>query len=154
MNSDNRYVFDTNVIISALLFTTSVPGRAFTRSLDKGTILVSKSLIEELNEVLAREKFTRYVTREEREAFLEALMRQSELVEITEKVQACRDPKDDQLLELAVNGSASVVVTGDDDLLVLKLFRGIPIVTAGVLLESFIASSSEDETEKTDAAEQ
>lgn len=153
MSSDKRYVFDTNVIISALLFSKSVPGQVFTRSLDNGAILVSKSLIEELNKVLAREKFNRYVTVEERGAFLKAFLRESQLVEITEKVQACRDPKDDQILELAVNGNASFVVTGDDDLLVLNPFRGIPIVTAGVLLENLNATSSEGETEQTDAAE-
>ena len=106
-----------------------------------------------MNTVLAREKFNRYVTLEEREAFLEALVRESQLVEITEKVQACRDPKDDQILELAVSGNASFVVTGDDDLLVLNPFHGIPIVTAGVLLENFAVTSSEGETEQTDAAE-
>ena len=83
MNSEKRYVFDTNVIISALLFNTSVPGQAFCRSLDNGTILVSQSLIDELNDVLGRDKFNRYVTIEERENFLEALVRESELVEIS-----------------------------------------------------------------------
>jgi putative PIN family toxin of toxin-antitoxin system len=134
MNSDTRYVFDTNVIISALLFNSSVPGQAFTRSLDNGTILISQSLVEELNDVLGRDKFNRYVTRKERESFLESLIRESELVEITEAVQACRDPEDDRILELAVNGSASFVVTGDDDLLVLNPFRTIQIVRPARLL--------------------
>jgi len=144
MNSDTRYVFDTNVIISALLFNTSVPGQAFTRSLDGGTILISQSLVEELNDVLGRDKFNRYVTWEERERFLESLIRESELVEITETVEACRDPKDDRILELAVNGGASFVVTGDDDLLVLHPFRGIRIVTPAKLLEVLDESSPKE----------
>ena len=135
MNSDARYVFDTNAIISALLFTTSVPGQAFTRSLDNGTVLISQPLVEELNDVLGRDKFNRYVKREERERFIDALVRELELVEITEVVQGCRDPKDDQILELAVNGNASWVVTGDNDLLVLNPFRGIQIVSPARLLE-------------------
>ncbi|MEJ0067664.1 MAG: putative toxin-antitoxin system toxin component, PIN family [Pseudomonadota bacterium] len=49
-------------------------------------------------------------------------------VEITEPIAACRDPKDDKFLELAVNGSADVIVSGDDDLLILAAFRGIVIV--------------------------
>jgi predicted nucleic acid-binding protein len=61
MNSGTRYVFDTNVIISALLFNTSIPGQAFTRALGAGTILISQSLVEELNNVLSRDKFNRYV---------------------------------------------------------------------------------------------
>ena len=135
MNSDARYVFDTNAIISALLFTTSVTGQAFTRSLDNGTVLISQPLVEELNDVLGRDKFNRYVKREERERFIDALVRELELVEITEVVQGCRDPKDDQILELAVNGNASWVVTGDNDLLVLNPFRGIQIVSPARLLE-------------------
>ena len=95
MNSEERYVFDTNVIISALLFNTSVPGQAFIRALEDGTILVSQSLAEELSDVLGRDKFNRYVPREDRERFLESLIRESEVVEITDEVQACRDPKDD-----------------------------------------------------------
>ena len=70
MSSDTRYVFDTNVNISAVLFNTSVPGRAFTRSLDDGTILTSLSVFEEMNDVLGREKFDCYVTLEEREGIL------------------------------------------------------------------------------------
>ena len=55
-------------------------------------------------------------------------MRQAESVEVTERVRACRDPKDDKILELAVNGRANYIVTSDDDLLDLNPFRGIAIV--------------------------
>jgi putative PIN family toxin of toxin-antitoxin system len=54
----------------------------------------------------------------------------AELVSIAERVAVCRDPADDKFLELAVNGRADVIVTGDDDLLALGSFRGVPIVTA------------------------
>lgn len=135
MNSKTRYVFDTNVIISALLFNDSIPGQTFFHTLDYGTILMSQSLAEELNDVLGREKFNRYITLEEREQFLECLTRESELVEITDTVRVCRDAKDNQILELAVSGDAMFVVTGDNDLLALNPFRGIQIVTPSQLLE-------------------
>jgi predicted nucleic acid-binding protein len=48
---------------------------------------------------------------------------------ITTQIAACRDPKDDKFLELAVNGRAEVIVSGDADLLVLDRFHGIPIIT-------------------------
>ena len=84
--------------------------------------------------MLNRCRFDRYVTREGRDEFLMAFMREAELVEITETVEACRDPKDDQILELAVSGNADCIVTGDDDLLTLNPFRGIAIITpAGFL---------------------
>ena len=53
----------------------------------------------------------------------------AELVTIIETVTGCRDPDDDKFLELAVNGRADVIVSGDDDLLALDTFRGIPIIT-------------------------
>ena len=124
-----RTVFDTNAIVSALLFNDSPPGRALIQALDTGTILVSAALTQELQDVLDRPRFDRYVTREERDEFLMAFMREAELVEITETVEACRDPRDDKILELAVSGNAGCIVTGDDDLLTLSPFRGVAIIT-------------------------
>ena len=124
----NRTVLDTTAIVSALLFNDSAPGRALIRALDTGTILVSTALAQELQDVLNRPQFDRYITREERDEFLMAFMREAELVEITETVAACRDPKDNQILELAVSGNADYIVTGDDDLLVLNPFRDIAII--------------------------
>ena len=51
------------------------------------------------------------------------------MVEIVDAVQASRDAADDRVLEVAVNGRATTIVTGDRDLLVLHPFRGIVIVT-------------------------
>ena len=87
-----RVVVDTNAVASALLFGASVPGRAFYRVLDHGTILASRSFVRELDDVLRRAKFNHYVTRDDRDRFLEALIRESELVDISETVKACRDP--------------------------------------------------------------
>ena len=129
-----RYVFDTNVLVSALLFQASKPGLAFDRALDSGTILTSAECIGELNDVLSRAKFNRYVDPDERQRFLGALIREARLVDIRESVEACRDPKDDQVLELAVNGRAGAIITGDADLLALNPFRGIPIITPAEFL--------------------
>ena len=130
-----RCVFDTNILVSALLFRASVPGRAFEWALDKSVILVSEPLVDELEHVLDRAKFDQYVSREIREAFLVSLIRESRLVEIVEAVQACRDADDDKILELAVNGHAEFIVTGDADLLILNPFRGVRIVTPAEFLE-------------------
>ena len=61
MSSRARYVFDTNTLVSALLFEHSTPGQAFRRALRQGEILLSPATLEELAEVLQREKFDRYV---------------------------------------------------------------------------------------------
>ena len=130
-----RVAFDTNVIVSAALFDNSVPGQAVVRALRSGTILISGALVEELSAVLARDRFDRYVSREMRADFLDALVRESEVITVTEFIHVCRDPKDDHVLDLAVNGKAEVIVTGDNDLLVLNPFRGVRIVTPAEFLD-------------------
>ena len=60
---------------------------------------------------------------------LARMLAAAERVTITERIAACRDPKDDKFLELAVNGHADLIVSGDADLLALNPFREIPIVT-------------------------
>lgn len=123
-----RFVFDTNVIVSAALLAQSVPRQAFDKALDQGKILISVPTLLELAEVLGREKLNKYLLEEERMRFLIAFLKEAELVEIEERISACRDAKDDKFLELAVSGQADCIVTGDDDLLVLNPFRDILIL--------------------------
>lgn len=54
MKSNGRYIFYTNVLISALLFKNSKPGQAFYLALERGVILLSLPAVMELNEVLSR----------------------------------------------------------------------------------------------------
>ena len=103
---------------------------------------MSADVVAELNGVLCREKFRRYVTEEERERFLRSLLREAELIE--QKIQLCRDPKDDKVLELAVDGDADCIVSGDGDLLSLDPFRGISILTP----EKFLDAVSKDRSEE------
>jgi len=128
MKSSGRYVFDTNVLISALLFKDSKPGQAFYLALERGVILLSLPAVMELNEVLRRKKFERYLLEEERDRFLAALIMEATMVEIAEHINACADPKDDIFLELAVYGGATCIISGDEHLLKLHPFRGIPII--------------------------
>ena len=129
-----RCVFDTNSVVSAALFADSVPARALMLALRLRVVLMSQDLADELADVLARPRFIRYSSLQERKTLLDNLMQQTEWVQITERVQACRDPNDDKILELAVNGEADYIVTGDDDLLVLNPFRRIAIVTPAEFL--------------------
>jgi putative PIN family toxin of toxin-antitoxin system len=117
MNDRPLYVFDTNVIVSALLLDQSIPALAFRAALDRGKILLSRPVLKELNEVLAREKLKTYFLTEEREQFIIALLKESIFINIKESIRACRDPKDDKFLELAVNGGAVCIISGDQDLL-------------------------------------
>ncbi len=70
-----RVVFDTNALVSALLFERSAPGQAFFAAMDAGEeILLSAALVSEIHEVLQRRKFERYVSAEQCEEFLIALV--------------------------------------------------------------------------------
>ncbi len=63
-------------------------------------------------------------------------MTAAETVPYAERVTACRDPTDDKFLELAVNGRADLIISGDADLLVLNPFRGIAIMTPAAFVQS------------------
>ena len=124
-----RTVFDTSVMVSALLIEDSVPARAFQAGRTRGTILLSNATFAELSEVLSRKKFRPFIAPHERESFLAVLLRECELVAVERSIQVCRDAKDDKFLELAVDGRADILVTGDRDLLVMDRFRSIAIVS-------------------------
>lgn len=132
----NLYVLDTNVLVSALLFANSAPRKAFKLASSTGKILISQETIDELNKVLSRPKFERYISQAKRERFLLAFVQKSMLIEIQETIEECRDPKDNKFLELAMNGKATAIISGDKDLLVLHPFRDIPILTVSQFLDS------------------
>jgi putative PIN family toxin of toxin-antitoxin system len=123
-----RVVVDSNIFVSAALKEASWP-RVVVRWLDKfGGLLKSTATENQVIEVLQRPYFVPRLL----PTYLDDVRRifaKAELVTIKERIAACRDPTDDKFLELAVNGYADLIVTGDLDLLVLDPFRGIPIIT-------------------------
>ena len=127
--NNTRVVLDTNVLVSAVLFLQSRPWQVFDYITRQGVVLLSTATLSELEDVLLRSRFDRYLQLERRQQFLDSLIRSANPVEISQSITACRDPKDDKFLELAVNGRATHIVSGDNDLLVLHPFRGIPILT-------------------------
>ncbi|MGK7880065.1 MAG: putative toxin-antitoxin system toxin component, PIN family [Crocosphaera sp.] len=124
-----RYIIDTNVLISAILLPDSTAYNAYIKALDTGILLASSSTLAEYSEVILRSKFDRYSSQERRQVFLNQLIQDVEKITIIEEVDACRDPKDNKFLEVAVNGMADMLITGDNDLLDLNPFRGIIIIT-------------------------
>ena len=100
--------------------------------------MLSFEAIEELYDVLGRHAFDRYIDEEDRLQFLTILVKESTLVEIKERISECRDPTDDKFLELAVNGKADFIISGDGDLQVLNPFRKVKIVSPRAFLEADI----------------
>jgi len=130
-----RCVFDTNVLVSALLLPDSAPRHALDRALAQGKVLLSLAALAELYEVLSRKQFRRYVDDADIRSFLAILTRETEWVDVDTRITACRDPKDDKFLELATSGRATHIVSGDADLLALNPFRGIAILSPRSFLE-------------------
>jgi putative PIN family toxin of toxin-antitoxin system len=95
----------------------------------RGIVLVSAASVDELRRVLSRPKFDRYLTAEEKAEFVASLVAVAEVVEVVSEVKACRDPDDNSLLSLALDGRATRIVTGDTDLLVLDPFESVRILT-------------------------
>jgi putative PIN family toxin of toxin-antitoxin system len=135
MRVRERIVADTNCLISRLLLPQSVPGRAVRQAVDHGILLVSEGTLSELADVLARSKFDRYISLEDRQKFLRLLGRVAEFVASVYTVRECRDPKDDKFLEVALSGNADLILTGDADLLTLNPWRGIAILSPAEYLK-------------------
>ncbi|MBS0272701.1 MAG: putative toxin-antitoxin system toxin component, PIN family [Proteobacteria bacterium] len=128
MIPNNRFVVDTNIIISQLLWPKSLPGEAFRKALSSGILLGSEETLQELTNVLMRKKFDPYLTLGERQQFLRQLSFVVDFIPYVISLAACRDPKDDKFLSLAVSGDAKLLLTGDNDLLVLDPFKEIRIL--------------------------
>lgn len=124
-----RLVFDTNTLISGLLLPGSQPAHAVKKGLHEGKIIVSSDTLNELAEVLSRDKFNRYISLESRKEYFRYFARVIEKIEVIRKVKTCRDPKDDKFLELAINGEAEIIISGDKDLLILHSYQSVQIMS-------------------------
>lgn len=123
-----RVILDTNLWISYLISKRlSKIDELFTR--ESLILLFSEDLLEEFIEVAGRPKFRKYFSAENIEELLSLFDKFGEMIEVTSEVDLCRDPKDNFLLELAKDGKAGFLVTGDTDLLVIKKFERTEIVT-------------------------
>lgn len=129
MRADRRLVIDTNLWIRRLLVPGGTAARAVDHGLSWGIPLMSEATLMELSEVLSRTRFDRYVSRADRQQFLRLLGGIVRVLPITQRITACRDPRDDKFLDVALNGEAQLILTGDHDLLELHPFHGIEIVS-------------------------
>jgi len=130
-----RVVLDTNVLVSAALKRQSTPAIAVHIATQRHVLLKSAATEKQLLEVIERPYLSALIP-SDTQAWLHSLIEAAELTEIIERVTACRDPTDDKFLELAINGRANLIVSGDRDLLVLSPFRGIPIIAPAAFVKS------------------
>ncbi len=125
----DRLVLDSNVLISAAMSPAGAPARLFDRLREQRVILLfSDPTLTEIRSRLLRPRFDRYVSHASRVRFLAELDAVCEQVGITGAIMGCRDRDDDKILETALNGQAQLIVSGDQDLLVMNPWREIPVL--------------------------
>jgi uncharacterized protein len=126
-----RAVIDTGVFMSALIRRQGTTGDIL-RSLRDGrfTAIYSTDILVEFINVLGRIPFrTKYhIEPDDINSLINLIRLRGELVMPTQKVTACRDPKDDKFLEATLASKADCIVSGDTDLLDLTPFKEIPIL--------------------------
>lgn len=123
-----RVILDTNLWISFLI---SKRQQELDLLLESGaiTLIFSTELLEEFLEVSNRPKFKKFFKKSDIEALLSQIDSFGELIKVKSKVDKCRDPKDNFLLNLSIDGKADFLVTGDIDLLVLGKLNKTQIVS-------------------------
>lgn len=128
MSFAKRIVFDTSTLVSAVLKPQSIPAKALSWGWEVADVVVSAETLDELRHVLVRNRLDAFRDRQARQDFFAFCEAMTVLRPVTEAVMACRDPKDDKFLSLAASVGASVLVSSDDDLLILGRFRGTTIL--------------------------
>ena len=136
-----RFVFDTNILISACLRSNSLPALALKHAeLSDAEIIYSDLTLAEISRVLRRDKFSSFICPEDvlriinkiKECWIKIEVPQGKFSE-----DFCRDRRDNKFLTLALAGKADAIVTGDKDLLSLDPFEGIHIIQPEQYMQTF-----------------
>lgn len=134
MSGARRIVFDTSTLIGAAIRIGTPPEEALTWAFVHDEVWTSEQTLAELEKVLERAKFDRYLDRKSRRAFFSMMRRRAHIAsvpgnDLSWAQPPCRDPSDNKFLALAWAAQADVLVTSDKDLLVLHPWWGILIMT-------------------------
>ncbi len=128
-----RIVLDTNIFISAII-RSGKPRKILKKGIDGSySLVISGVILQEIIGVLRRSKFN--MTETDIRKIMFGIIESSEIVSIRSKFKVVKnDPDDDIIVNTAYDGNADYIVSGDDDLLKLKSFKGIKIVTVSEML--------------------
>ena len=134
MNSARRIVLDTGVLVSAAIRPQSVPALALEKALPQFDVCASHATLQELETVLMRPKFDPYLPGKQREAFVAGIRAHVTLIEVTQVITDCSDPKDNMFLALADTAMAELIVSSDPHLTDMHPWRGIAIMPSSAFL--------------------
>ena len=129
-----RIIIDTNLWISFLITKdfTKLDEIIFSR---QAFLVFSQELLDEFLEVAKRPKFRRFFSASDIEEILETIDEYADFVKVKTKIEVCRDPKDNFILSLSVDGNVNFLLTGDIDLLDLNKFGETTIITISDFLK-------------------
>lgn len=129
-----RLVIDTNVFVSALISTKSIPALLLDEVGKKYTLFISKEILGEVEDVISRKKFG--FSTQKISSAMEAILSFSEIINPGIKVDVIKsDPDDNKILECAITCKASYIVSGDSHLLDLREYWSIKIINPKTALE-------------------
>ena len=126
-----RAVVDTNILVSAVIKPSGRVGPVLQRLRRREySLLISRATLDEFTQVIFRPHLRKKYGLTDRvlRSTIRLIVLRSELVHPGRRIAISRDPHDDKFLEVAVGGNADVVVSGDEDLLTLTAFEGIPLI--------------------------
>ncbi|MDN5863380.1 MAG: putative toxin-antitoxin system toxin component, PIN family [Salinisphaera sp.] len=127
-----RVVLDTNILVSALISRSGPPGQLLALVQQRrATLVTSSAQLDELRDVLARDRLKPYINAGDAQDLLATLDAVAQLATELPKVSASPDPDDNAILATAIAGNVELIVSGDKHhMLALHAVQGIPIVTA------------------------
>ena len=130
-----RVIFDTNLWVSFLI---SNKLTVFDQLIynQKIKLVFSKELIDEFFEVVSRQKFSKYFSNSDIQKVLTLFDEYGVIVKVNSDINICRDPNDNFLLNLAVDGKADFLLTGDEDLLIIEKIGNARILTVNDFIKS------------------
>ncbi|MFO1193764.1 MAG: putative toxin-antitoxin system toxin component, PIN family [Rhodoferax sp.] len=139
MNIHRRVVFDTSTLVGAALKVGSPPHRALLHAVATSDVCASPQTWMELNEVMQRPRLDRFMDRSTRMTFVAILRQHMRFFPVSPEDEsavqpACRDTRDNKFLALARVCRADVLISSDDDLLVLHPWCGMPVLRAAEFL--------------------
>ena len=133
----NPIVLDTSVLISSALFLGSIPDQAVICAFETFDVVVSDAMLDELRASLKKPRHIKYASVKARLSYADAFEAHVLKVAVTASIVACRDPKDNKVLDLAVTTAAPIIISGDKDLLTMNPFCGIEIMSPRQFLDEF-----------------
>ncbi len=128
MIKKQKIIIDTNLWISFLI-SKNFTFLQYLVETNKIELLYSNQLILEIDNVVNRPKFKKYFDTESVKLIYDLFKKDGTKIELKTDLQICRDPKDNFLLNLAVDGNADYLITGDKDLLILEKINNTKIIT-------------------------